>query len=64
MRALVFHVDHFSSTITKRGRSKIIEDYSPNAKTIEVGEALLVIASVEKQDEHHSEVISKKATEE
>ena len=51
MRMLMFHVDQFSSTVTERGRSKVVEDYNPNAKTIEVGESLLILASVEKEDE-------------
>lgn len=60
----MFHVDRFSSTITERGRSKVVEDYEPNAKTIEVGEALLVFASVEKEDEPSPDKISEKAVNE
>ena len=60
----MFHVDHFSSTITERGRSKIIEDYNHNAKTIEVKEALLILTSVEKQDEPNPDTVSKKAVDE
>lgn len=58
----MLHVDYFISTITEKGRSKIIEDAS--SKTIRVDESLLVLASVEKQDEANPENISKKAVEE
>ena len=58
----MLHVDHFSSTITEKGRSKIVEE--PPSKTIEVGEALLVLASVEKQDETNPENVSTKVVEE
>jgi threonyl-tRNA synthetase len=61
---LILHVDHFSSTITEKGRSKIVEDYNPNSKTIQVDEALLILVSVEKQDETNPENISQRATEE
>lgn len=58
----MLHVDYFSSTVTERGRSKIVEDVS--SETITVNEALLVLASVEKQDEVNPEDVSKKAVEE
>jgi len=59
---LIIHVDYFSSTITERGRSKVIED--PLPKTTEVGEALVVLAGVEKRDETNPEDVSRKAVEE
>lgn len=58
----MLHVDYFSSTVTERGRSKIIEDVS--SETTTVNEALLILASVEKQDEVNPEDVSKKAIEE
>ncbi len=58
----MLHVDHFSSTVTERGRSKLIEE--PQSKTVEVEESLLILASVEKQDEINPEVASRKAVEE
>ena len=58
----MLHVDHFQCTITEKGRSKIVEDFG--SKTTEVGEALLILASVEKQDEISPETVSKKAVEE
>jgi len=59
----MLHVDHFSSTITERGRSTIVED-PPVAKTTEVDEALLILTSVEKQDEPNPDNISEKAVDE
>ncbi|MFQ6124871.1 MAG: threonyl-tRNA synthetase editing domain-containing protein [Candidatus Heimdallarchaeota archaeon] len=65
MRVLMLHVDHFSSSITKRGRrSKLVEDYNSNSKTTEVDEALLILASVEKQDESSPVSIAKKIVDE
>jgi threonyl-tRNA synthetase len=61
---LILHVDYFRSTITEKGRSKIVEDYNPSSKTTQVDEALLVLVSVEKQDETSPENISKRAEEE
>jgi threonyl-tRNA synthetase len=58
----MLHVDYFSSSITEKGRSKIVED--PLSRTIKVDEALLVLASVERQDETDPENVSNKAVEE
>jgi len=62
VRLLILHVDYFRCTITEKGRSKIVED-APS-KTTEVEEALLVLASVDKQDETNPEDVSRKAVEE
>ena len=64
MRMLMLHVDHFSSTITKKGKSKIVEAYNPNSKTTRVDEALLVLVSVENKDETNPDNVSKKTAEE
>lgn len=58
----MLHVDQFSSTITKKGRSKIVE--TPSSKTYNVDEALLILASVEKQDEPNPDSVARKATDE
>ena len=58
----MLHVDHFSSTITERGRSKIVEN--PSSKITDVDEALLILASVEKQDEPHLENTAEKTVDE
>lgn len=55
---LIYHVDHFSCTVTQKGRSRVVED--PASKTIEVKEALLVLASVEKQDEINPDGVARK----
>jgi len=60
----MLHVDHFSCTITERGRSKIVENFDPSFKTMKVDEGLLVLASVEKQDETNPENVSRKTVEE
>jgi threonyl-tRNA synthetase len=59
VRLLILHVDYFRCTITEKGRSKIVED-APS-KTTEVGDALLVLVSVEKKDEVNPEDVSRKA---
>jgi len=64
MRMLMLHVDMFSSTITEKGRSKIVEDYSPDSKTTSVNEALIIFTSVEKQDEPSPWDISENAVDE
>lgn len=58
----MLHVDHFRSAVTEKGRSKIFEE--PPSHAIEVEEALLVLTSVEKQDETQTEEISIKAVNE
>ncbi len=58
----MIHVDSFISTITEKGRSKIIEN--PEQKITSVNESLLVFASVEKKDANEKEDISKRAMEE
>jgi len=57
-------VDNFTSQITERGRSKFFEEIDNNLKTTTVDEALIILASVEKSDEHNPEVVAQKATEE
>jgi threonyl-tRNA synthetase len=64
MRILMLHVDRFISTVTEKGRSKVIEDINPDSKTTDVDEALLVLASVEKNDESsHKSVVKKVVSE-
>jgi hypothetical protein len=58
----MLHVDYFSSTVAKRGRSKIVEN--PSSKNMEVEESLLVLTNVEKNDEANPEDISRKTVEE
>ena len=62
MRALIWHVERFTCTITERGRSPIVEEYE-NPVTA-VGEALLVLASVEKADETDPDGVARRAADE
>lgn len=62
MRMLILHVDYFKSTLTKKGRSKLVE--TPTTTTTEVEDALIILASIEKQDEPNPPDIAKKAIEE
>lgn len=59
MRFLAWHVDYFKCSITERGRSPLVEDYSDPETVAE--EALLVLASVEKADEGAPETVAKRA---
>jgi threonyl-tRNA synthetase len=63
MRILMLHVDHFSSTITEKGRSKIVEN-PLGSKTTIVDEALIILTSVEKQDELNPDTTAEKAVDE
>lgn len=64
VRILTLHVDYFRCTITKRGSSKMVENVDPALQTTEVGESLLALISVEKQDEENPRKVSKRAVEE
>ncbi len=61
MRMLMLHIDLFRSVTTERSRSRLFEDLTPDLKATEVGESLLVLASVEKADEPNPENVSKEA---
>jgi threonyl-tRNA synthetase len=61
MRFLAWHLDHFRCTITERGRSPLVEEYDEPDTTAE--NALLILVSVEKQDESAPEEIAERATE-
>lgn len=52
MRLLMFHVDSFFAALTEKGRSPLVEQ--TERKEIRVAESLLVLASVEKEDEDRS----------
>jgi threonyl-tRNA synthetase len=56
MRMLILHVDYFKCTLTERGRSRFVEE--PASETTSVDEALLVLVSVEKQDESNPERVA------
>lgn len=58
MRLLIWHVNSFSSTVTQKGRSPLVEAVPPGERTTAVGEALLVLASVERGDERAPELVA------
>lgn len=62
MRILILHVDYFRCEITEKGRSKVIEEYT--SPITEIKEALIVLSSVEKQDESDPEKIAQMAVKE
>ena len=59
MRFLAWHVDYFKCRITERGRSPLVEEYDDPETVAE--DALLVLVSVEKEDEAAPEVIAQRA---
>lgn len=56
---LIIHVDRFRSQNTQRGRSRVAEE--PVSDAVEVGEALLVLASAEKGDEPDPSAVGRMA---
>jgi threonyl-tRNA synthetase len=59
MRFLIMHVNSFCCTITTRGRSNVYEEYDD--PVTRVGEALIVLASVEQGDERDPETVARRA---
>jgi threonyl-tRNA synthetase len=59
MRFLSFHVDYFGHKVTKKGRSKIIEEISEENKENYSENALVLFISMEKQDEAKNGIIEK-----
>lgn len=55
----MIHVDTFSSTVTSKGRSPVIEE--PDSKTISTGESIVVLAAVEADDEHSPDQVASAA---
>jgi threonyl-tRNA synthetase len=49
MRFLVWHVNEFKSTLTQKGRSKLVEEKDP--AVLEVKDAIVVFTAVENTDE-------------
>lgn len=59
MRFLILHVNSFCCTITTKGRAKVYEEYDNPATRVD--EALIVLTSVERGDEHAPGVVAKRA---
>jgi len=56
---LIIHVDSFRSQNTQRGRSRVAEDAV--CESVDVGEALLVLACAEKDDEPDPSAVGRMA---
>ena len=59
MRFLSFHVDYFRYKVTKKGRSKVIEEITEDNREAQIKNALVLFISTEKKDEENSEVLKK-----
>ena len=59
MRFLSFHVDHFWYKVTKKGRSKIIEEITEENREGRIEDALVLFISMEKRDEEEPNLIEK-----
>lgn len=59
MRFLSFHVEYFRHKVTKKGRSKVIEEILAGNKENQVENALVLFISMEKSDEEKTEIIEK-----
>ena len=56
MRFLSFHVNNFSYKITKKGRSKILEEITEENKENQVDNAIVLFIATEKEDESNSDI--------
>ena len=59
MRFLSFHVDYFRYKVTKKGRSKIIEEITENNREAQIKNGLVLFISTEKRDEDNPEFLKK-----
>lgn len=59
MRFLSFHCEFFKYKTTKRSRSKVFEELTPENKENKLENAIVLFISVEKQDEDRLDVIEK-----
>ena len=59
MRFLSFHCEYFKYKATKRSRSKIFEELTPQSKENGLKNAIVLFISVEKQDENKTDFIEK-----
>ena len=59
MRFLSFHVEYFYYRVTKKGRSKVIEEISKVNRENSVENALVLFISMEKRDETSPDVLKR-----
>lgn len=62
MRMLMLHVDHFRCQLTEKGRSPLVEDGIPAVTDVE--DALVVLTSVEKDDEADPTLVAQRGAKE
>lgn len=60
MRFLSLHVNSFCCTITTKGRSQVYEAYDDPVTRVD--DALLVLASVEREDERNPQLVAERAS--
>ena len=63
MRFLSFHVDYFRYKVTKKGRSKVIEEITEDNREAQIKNALVLFITTEKLDEENPEFLEKGITE-
>jgi threonyl-tRNA synthetase len=63
MRFLSFHVDYFRYKVTKKGRSKVIEEITEENKENQVKNALVFFISMDKSDETSPTILEKSVNE-
>jgi len=59
MRFLSFHVDYFRYKVTKKGRSKVIEEITEDNREAQIKNALVLFITTEKRDEENPEFLEK-----
>ena len=59
MRFLSFHVNSFGYKITKKGRSKILEEITEENRENQVENAIVLFIATEKEDESNSDIFEK-----
>ena len=59
MRFLSFHVDYFRYKVTKKGRSKVIEEITENNREAQIKNALVLFITTEKRDEENPEFLER-----
>jgi len=63
MRFLSFHVDFFKYKVTKKGRSKVIEEITEENRENQAENALVLFISLEKQDETNPGALNRRVSE-
>ncbi len=59
MRFLSFHVDYFQYKVTKKGRSKVIEEITENNREAQIKNALVLFITTEKREEENPEFLER-----